>query len=336
MLLHKASFINQRHDGPILHTVGDGVLVDQFAELGHGIFFFFHQRCSGESDVAGVGEHSAHLGGQFAIIGTVALVHQQEHIPGEVLVLQFFGGVKLVDDGSDHVRLAAFQQLHQVPPAGGPGRIQTGVGKGGGNLPVQFFPVGDNDHLGITVGELHQQVFGQHDHGQAFAAALGVPDDAALPVAPLIQLLNSPNDLLDRKVLLVTADFLHIGVKKNKIADQFQHPLRSKQGNQVPVLLRRRPARDMLRQGLFQKGGVLLFPDGPELFGCVGGGVFHCIFVGGHHNLGKLVELGDVLRLLVADGLLHCLLHADLGGFALDGGKGDAIDEKYQIRYGFV
>ena len=38
---------------------------------------------------------------------------------------------------------------------------------------------------------------------------------------PLIQLLNSPNDLLDRKVLLVTADFLHIGVKKNKIADQF-------------------------------------------------------------------------------------------------------------------
>ena len=70
-------------------------------------------------------------------------------------MLHFFGGVELIDNGSDHIRLAAAQQLHQIPSAGGPGRIEPGVSKGGGDLAIQLFPVSDNDHFRGAVGQLH-------------------------------------------------------------------------------------------------------------------------------------------------------------------------------------
>ena len=107
MLLHKAAFVYERHNGAILHAVLDGVLVNQLAELRHGIFLLFHQRRPGKADIAAIGEHRPHLGGQQAIVGAVTLVHQQEHVPRKILVLQFFGGVELVDDGGDHIRLPA-------------------------------------------------------------------------------------------------------------------------------------------------------------------------------------------------------------------------------------
>ena len=70
-------------------------------------------------------------------------------------MLHFFCGVELIDDGSDHIRLAAIQQLHQIPSAGGPGRIETGVSKCGRDLAIQFLAVRDNDYFRVTVGQFH-------------------------------------------------------------------------------------------------------------------------------------------------------------------------------------
>ena len=70
-------------------------------------------------------------------------------------MLQFFGGVELVDDSGDHIRLPAIEQRNQISSAGGSGRIKTSVRKGGGNLTIQFLAVCDNHHLRIAVGQLH-------------------------------------------------------------------------------------------------------------------------------------------------------------------------------------
>ena len=81
ILFHKAAFVNERHNGSVIHTVLDGIFVDQLTELRHGVLLFFHQRRSGKADVAGIGEHRSHFGGQQTIVGAMALIHQQEHIP---------------------------------------------------------------------------------------------------------------------------------------------------------------------------------------------------------------------------------------------------------------
>ena len=83
--------------------------MDQLTEFRHGVLLFFHQRSTGKADVAGIGEHRPHFGGQQTIVGAVAFIHQQKHIPRKILVLHFFSSVELIDDGSDHIRLAAIQ-----------------------------------------------------------------------------------------------------------------------------------------------------------------------------------------------------------------------------------
>ena len=70
-------------------------------------------------------------------------------------MLHFFSGVELIDDGSDHIRLATIQQLHQIPSTGGSGRIKTGMSKGGSNLTIQFLAISDNDHFRVAVGQFH-------------------------------------------------------------------------------------------------------------------------------------------------------------------------------------
>ena len=70
-------------------------------------------------------------------------------------MLHFFGGVELIDDGSNHIRLAAIKQLYQIPSTGGSGRIETGVRKCGRDLAIQFLTVSDNNNFGVAVGQFH-------------------------------------------------------------------------------------------------------------------------------------------------------------------------------------
>ena len=161
-----------------------------------------------------------------------------------------------------------------------------------------------------------------------------MPDDAALAVAPFVRLLNGLDNLFNGEILLIPADFLHVGVKEHKIPDQLHDPLPAEKGNQIPVLLRGRATRHILGQCRFEKRGVLFLPYIPELLGRAGGGVLHGVFIGRHDDLGKLVELGNVLCLLVADVLLHGLLHADLRSLALDDSKGDTVEKQHEIRPG--
>ena len=173
--------------------------------------------------------------------------------------------------------------------AGGSGRVQTGMGEGIGDLAVQFLSVCDDDHTGVAGCQLHQNVFCQHDHGQALAAALSVPHDTTLAVALAVGLPDGFDDLLDGKILLIAADLLHIGIEQNEIANQFLDPFPAEEGDDIPVLLSGNPIRHQTGQCRIQESVILLFPDIPELLGRAGGGVFYRIFVGGHDDLGILV-----------------------------------------------
>ena len=155
ILFHKAAFVNERHNGSVIHTILDGIFMDQLSELRHSVLLFFHQRRSSKSNIAGIGKHRPHFSGQQAIVGTMALIHQQKHIPRKILVLHFFSGVELIDDGSDYIRLAAIQQFYQIPSTGGSGWIEAGMSKGGGDLAIQFLTISNNNHFRIAGGQFH-------------------------------------------------------------------------------------------------------------------------------------------------------------------------------------
>ena len=163
-----------------------------------------------------------------------------------------------------------------------------------------------------------------------------MPDNAALTVTLFVRLLNGLDNLFDGEILLIPANLLYIGVKEHKVSDQFYNPFFAEQRNQIPILLSGSAVSHILGQRPFQKSGILLLPHIPEFFGRSGGGILHGVFIGRHHNLGKLVKLWDILLLLVADILLHGLFYADLGRFTLNNSKRDSVDKQHNVRPGVV
>ena len=157
-----------------------------------------------------------------------------------------------------------------------------------------------------------------------------------MTVTLFVRLLNGLDNLFDGEILLIPANLLYIGVKEHKVSDQFYNPFFAEQRNQIPILLSGGSVSHILGQCLIQKSNILLLPHIPEFFGRSGGGILHGVFIGRHHNLGKLVELWDILLLLVADVLLHGLFYADLGRFTLNDSKGDTVNKQHNIRPGVV
>ena len=86
-----------------------------------------------------------------------------------------------MDQRADQPRLGGVERGDQVRAAFGAVDLLVDALEDLLDLLVQFGAVGDDQHAGI--GDVLPNPFGEPDHDQALAAALGVPDDAAL--APL-------------------------------------------------------------------------------------------------------------------------------------------------------
>ena len=89
--------------------------------------------------------------------------------------------------------------------------------------------------------------FGEPDHRQAFAAALRVPDDAAL--APPHVILRG----LDAEVLIVPAEFLGARIEDDEVVNDFEEALLRAELAQTPI------ERILDRAGFLPREGVL-FP----------------------------------------------------------------------------
>ena len=82
------------------------------------------------------------------------------------------------------------------------------------DLLIQFGAVGDDQHAGI--GDVLPYPLGQPDHRQALAAALGVPDDAALALSHALLGGFHP------EILVMAADLFDAGVEDDEVVDDFQ------------------------------------------------------------------------------------------------------------------
>jgi hypothetical protein len=155
---------------------------------------------------------------EFAGLGAVAFVHKYKQVAlgakvaGQVgfeVLEKLLGAL----GGGGFAAAAKFVHQGAQQPGGGGVELADQVGAAGGavdgfvyplkdafDLLVQFGAIGDDEDAGV--GLVFANPFGQPHHGQAFARALGVPDDAALA------LLDAGLGGFDAEVLVMAAGFL--------------------------------------------------------------------------------------------------------------------------------
>ena len=180
--------------------------------------------------------------------------------------------------------------------------------------------------------KLHQQILCQHNHCQAFAAALGMPDNTALAIAVLVGFVDGFDDLFDGKILLIAAYLFDVGVKEDKVTDQLIYAVDAEQRNDIAVLYRRHTVGDHSFLLRLQPFRVLFFPYVPELFSGRGCRILDFVFIGCHYDLSKLKQLRNILGLLIADHLLNRLIDRNMRSLALDDSKRNTVDEQHDIR----
>ena len=160
-----------------------------------GLLVFLEQRRAGEADEYGVGHHRLHDAVQLAALRPVALVHKHEHLADRPagLGFQFLDegvevvhvlAAELVDQRAQQSRLGLAELVHQVAAAAGALDGLARLGENPLDLLVQFVAIGDDDDAGVRV--VFQNPLGQQHHDDALAAALRVPDDAALLLADVL------------------------------------------------------------------------------------------------------------------------------------------------------
>ena len=159
-----------------------------------------------------------------------------------------------------------------------------------------------------------------------------MPNYTALTVAFLVVLGNRTHNLLDCKILLITADLFHIGIKENEIADQLKNTILVKQRDNVLILHGRNAACNQRIQISLHPLGILFFPHIPELLGCARGSILDCVLIGCQYDLGILEQLRNVASLLITNHLLNSLIHRNLRSLAFNYREGNAVDKQHNIR----
>ena len=135
---------------------------------------------------------------------------------------------------------------------------------------------------------------GQPDHGQAFAAALGVPDDAAFAA------LHTGLRRLYAEVLVVAADLLDARIEDDEIVDDLQQPLLAAELAQLPKQ----------RIVVSTRMGLGFFPVQPVFLRCLDHAVAQTLsVVARHHELHGGEERLDEFLLLAVEVLANTLGH---------------------------
>ena len=152
---------------------------------------------------------------------------------------------------------------------------------------VQVGAVGDNDDAGIDDVPVEGECAAEHDHGEGFAGALGVPDYAALASAGGVDVFDAFHGSPDGEVLLVAGDLAGAGVEYGEAADEVEETVGAAEGV----------------EGVGSADGfrLRLAPAVPELLWGADGRVACLFAVEGEEELGEVEEVGDVVSALVGD-----------------------------------
>ena len=293
-----------------------------------GLRVLFEQGGAGEADEDGAGEHGFHHSVEFTALGAVALVHEDEEFAHGVARLRFqvadegvevihVAPAEFVDEGAEEARFGLAELAHQVAAAAGAVDVVADAGEDALDLFVEFVAVGDDGDAGVRV--VFQQPAGEEDHDDAFAAALGVPNDATLALAHVC--LGG----LDAEVLVDARQFFVAAVEEDEVVQEFEQAVFAAQFEQVFVE--------------FEAGVIVgvLFPGEVVFFFGADRAVTQALGVvtGKDKLVGSkepLVEFGP----LVGDILADAFADGDGAAFEFEDGDGDAVDVEDDIRAAFV
>ena len=117
-------------------------------------------------------------------------------------------------------------------------RLCAAVVEGLVDLVVEIDAIRHQDDLEVNDTSFEGKGLGEHHHGQALAAALGMPDYAASARSVVLGFLHSVKDLVDAEVLLMAGDLFLTTVEEHKTEDQFEEPLPATQGIERLILRR--------------------------------------------------------------------------------------------------
>ncbi len=222
-LRHVACLVLKIENDAVGHALVELVGVDVGAEdVARHQLVFAQERRAGEADEDRALQPALHLLVHVAALGAVALVHEhvEAALNGRRRAFQV-GRVELVDERAQQARRGRPELLHELRPRGDARRRRIGADDPGVlhhalDLLVQLVAVGDDEDA--RLGVVLQQPLGEQHHQDALAAALGVPDDAALALGDaFLRGLHSEELVRPRHFLLA-------GVEDDEVADQVEQP----------------------------------------------------------------------------------------------------------------
>ena len=244
---------------------------------------------------------------------------------GRGLALQV-GRVELVDERAQQARRGRSELLHELRPRGDARRRRLGADDPGVlhhpfDLLVQLVAVGDDEDA--RVGVVLQQPLGDQHHHDALAAALGVPDDAALALGDaLLRGLHAEELVRPRHLLLA-------GVEDDEVADQVEQPGLVAQLGERPV--------EQRSGGGCRAGRRLVLPLHEELLRRAGGAVAQPLRVAARQQELHGAEEALVEDLfLVGDELAHAVGQLHRAALELDHRDGEAVEIEHDVRPALV
>ena len=291
----------------------------------------FEQGSAGEADQRCFGQQRLHRPVQLARLGAVAFVDEDENlafgleVPRQVVA--DFLDVLIDFPGAGFLARAELvnQRGHQPVPGGlqRAGEVGAAAGAVDGlvnaledflDLLVKLLAVGDDQHP--PAGDVFPDPLRQPDHQQAFAAALGVPDDAALAAGDM------PAGGDRAEVLVVAAGFLHTGVEHHEVVDDFKQP--------IPAAKLAEFAQQLVPAGFGTRLGFL--PSQPVLFRGFDEAVAQAFgLVARHQQLQRGEEGLDEFRFLVVEVLADAFSRGDGRALQFNHAEGDAVDIEHHI-----
>ena len=219
---------------------------------------------------------------------------------------------ELVDQGAEQARLSLPKLDHQIVSAAGAVNLLARAGEHALDLLVQFVAVGEDEHAGVRF--VLQNPFGKEHHHDAFAAALGVPDDAALiGVDALLR-------RLDAEILMHTRELLHAAIEKNEIVQQLDETLLAAHLEKILVELE----ACVVRLVLLPLEEILLGRSDRPIAQTFG-------IVARENDLYRAKEPPIELRLLIREQLPNAVAYGDVTVLEFDDRRRDAVDEENEV-----
>src|SRR5690554_1717232 len=213
--IRNALFIEQGRYRTVFNGTLHGVGVDDGAKLVGGLVILEKRRTS-ERDKGRVRQRLLHTDMVFTALATVALIDQDDDIRAGVYTLWHFGsGIKFLDEREDNP-LSTFANLLGQAFARGShrcffvfftGQLATGC-KGFAQLALQIYPVGHYNNAALFQVVMQNQRLAEKHHGEGLAGTCGVPDHTTFTPAIRPARINTVDQPLDAKHLLVASNNL--------------------------------------------------------------------------------------------------------------------------------